>query len=88
MVSGYNEVITMSFIPTMEYILGLGFFSFIYWIMDGIFNDIVATDIGEQSTQIFQLLEFLWMGALIIYLVFGSWWLIRKYNEKEYYGGF
>ena len=34
------------------------------------------------------LLLYIWTGAIIIYLIFGGYWVIRKYNEREYRGEF
>ena len=77
----------MSFIPVFTYTIGIAVFGFVYWLLDGIMDSFRATGIHETGT-IFDLLLYLWAGILIVYLVFGGWWVIRKYNEEEYmYGG-
>lgn len=76
----------MSFIPVLAYGLGLGVFGFTYWLMDGILDYFRELGIHESGT-IYDFLIFAWMAAVVIYVVFGGWWLIRKYNEEEYVGG-
>ena len=76
----------MSFIPALEYVVGLGVFSFVYWLMDGIRDDLVGVGVHETGA-VFSLLTYIWVGTLVVYVVFGGWWVIRKYNESEYQGG-
>lgn len=78
----------MSFIPVLQYGVGLAVFGFTYWILDGIMDTLIAIAIHETGNA-FNLLMYIWTGALIIYIIFGGWWLIRKYNEEQYTrGGF
>lgn len=73
----------MSFIPVVKYMIGLGIFGFTYWILGSILETIV--DEGVHTAGItFNILHALWTGGLLVYLVFGGWWLIRRYDEKEY----
>ena len=76
----------MSFVPVLQYGTGLGFFGLIYWLLNGILNDIKAVGIHETGT-IYTFLMYLWGGAIIIYIIFGGYWLIRKYNEDQYMQG-
>jgi len=76
----------LSFIPVMLYGMGLAVFGFTYWLLNGILAEIVALGIHKTGT-IFDFLNMMWTGAILIYLIFGGWWLIRKYNEKQYMGG-
>lgn len=72
-----------SFIPVLMYILGLGMFGFMYWLMNGILTSFI--DVGIHKTgNAYNLLSYIWVGIIIIYLVFGGIWLVRKYNEREY----
>ena len=78
----------MSFIPVLQNGVGLAIFGFVYWILDGIIDDLIAINIHVTGNA-FNLLMYIWTGALIIYIIFGGWWLIRKYNEEQYArGGF
>lgn len=65
----------------------MGVFGFIYWILDGILDDFIAAGVHETGT-LYDLFLYGWAGALLIYLIFGGWWVIRKYNEIEYRRGF
>ena len=76
----------MSFIPVLEYLAGLPVFGFFYWLMDNILTEIAGVGV-HQTGNVYDLLFYLWVGILFIYLIFGGWWLIRKYNEKEYMRG-
>jgi len=77
----------MSFIPVIQYIVGIGVFGFIYWLLDNILDDFIAVGIHETG-NLYDFMMYGWAGALLIYLFFGGWWVIRKYNEIEYRGGF
>lgn len=76
----------MSFIPVFEYLLGIGVFGFTYWLLNGILDTIVDTGIHESGT-IFDLLFYVWVGVLLVYLIFGGWWMIRRYDESQYRQG-
>lgn len=76
----------MSFIPAMQYLAGLPVFGFIYWILDNIVTELDATGVGLTGDT-YTFLLFLWTAILIVYLIFGGWWVVRKYNEQEYIGG-
>ena len=73
----------MSFIPVLQYGAGLGVFGFIYWILNSIRGNLVEAGVHE-NTAVFSFLTFLWAGLLVIYLLFGGIWMIRKYNEDQY----
>jgi len=49
-------------------------------------DNLIAVAIHETGNA-YNLLMYIWTGALIIYIIFGGWWLIRKYSEKQYTGG-
>lgn len=73
----------MSFIPVLQYIVGLGFFGFLWWLTDGIIESFTATGIHE-SGDVWNLIQYVWIGIIFIYLIFGGIWLVRKYNEAQY----
>jgi hypothetical protein len=76
----------LSFIPVVQYITGLGVFGFVWWLTNGILEEFIAVGVHE-SGNIWDLLQYLWVGIVVIYLIFGGWWLVRKYDEREYIGG-
>ena len=67
------------------YLSGMAVFGFLYYLVDGMLDSIIASGVGE-SGSILDLLIYFWAGAIIIYLIFGGWWMIRKYNENQYRG--
>lgn len=73
----------MSFIPVMKYIVGIGLFGFVYWILNGIMDEFIAAGVSKTGTT-YELALYLWAGILIIYLIFGGYWVIRTYNEEHY----
>lgn len=77
----------MSFIPALEYVIGIPVVGFVAYLMNGIIMDIADTGV-HQTGMIYSFLTYLWVGSLVIYLVFGGIWVVRKYNEQEYPGGF
>lgn len=74
-------------IPVLIYLFGLGVFGFIRWIMDGILEQLEALGV-HQTGPVYIFLNMVWTGALVVYLIFGGIWLIRKYDEREYIGGY
>jgi len=78
----------MSFLPVIEYLGGLAVFGLVYWIMDDILREILGTGYPLMVTgNVYDLFMYLWMGIIAIYLIFGGWWLVRKYNEEQYQRG-
>jgi hypothetical protein len=75
----------MSFIHVFEYIAGLGVFGMAYWLLNGIVESI--EDGTNPSGDVYNLYMYVWVGAVIMYLIFGGIWVARKYAEKEYQGG-
>lgn len=76
----------MSFIPVMMYLVGLAVFGFIYWLLDGIEKIFVGLSIATSGNT-YDFLKYLWLGIIVVYVLFGGIWLIRSYNEKENMGG-
>jgi len=76
----------MSFIPVLQYLTGLGVVGFTMWVLNGIMDEFTALNI-HVTASVYTLMDFLWAGVILIYLLFGGIWLIRKYNEEEYMRG-
>ena len=76
----------MSFIPVLAYGLGIGVFGFAYWLLDGILDTFIALGIHETGTA-YDFMLYAWTASLVVYLIFGGFWLIRKYNEEQYVKG-
>jgi len=76
----------VSFIPVLEYSLGLGIFGLVAWLLNGILEEFEAIGVHVTGTT-YNILHMLYTACLLVYIVFGGWWLIRKYNEQEYSGG-
>ena len=73
----------MSFIPVLQYMVGLGFFGFMWWLTNGILESFIAVGIHETG-DLWNLMQYVWIGIIFIYLIFGGIWLARKYNEAQY----
>ena len=77
----------MSFIPVLEYLAGITVFGFVYWIMDGVLDALKESGVSATG-DVYNLLFYMWVGILVVYLLFGGWWLIRQYDEQQYPGRF
>ena len=73
----------MSALPVIAYIGGIFTFGFLWWLMNGIKNEFEAY---SEPGSVFDLMNYFWLGIIIVYLLFGGYWLIRTYNEKQYAG--
>jgi len=76
----------MSFIPVTQYLIGLGVFGFMYWLLDGIMDMFIEVNVHTNGTT-FNIIHAFFTGGLLVYVIFGGWWVIRKYNEKDTQGG-
>ena len=77
----------MSFIPALAYGIGIGVFSFIGWVLNGILDEFKLSGFS-QTGDVYNLFNYVWIGLFILYLVFGGIWAVRQYNEQKYQGGF
>ena len=76
----------MSAGPVIAYAVGIGVFGFVYWLLNGVLT--LFIDIGyHQTGDVYNFLNYLWLGSLVVYLIFGGIWVARKYNELEYQRG-
>jgi len=76
----------MSFVPVFQYLAGLGVFGIAYWFLNGLLTEFINTGVSETGNT-YNLFSYFWIGIIFIYLIFGGWWLVRKYNEQQYRGG-
>lgn len=75
----------MGFIHVFEYLGGLAIFGFVYWLLDGIQDEIITAT--NPSGDIYNFYTYVWIGCIIVYLFFGGIWLARKYAEMKEQGG-
>ena len=73
----------MSFIPVVSYVAGIFTFGFLFWILDSIKE---AVQTYSSTGDVYNLMLYFWTGSLIVYLIFGGWYVVRLYNEQNYYG--
>jgi len=71
----------MSFLPIVEYLGGLAFFGMAYWLLDGIKTEIQGV---SETGNLYDLALYVWIGIVIVYLIFGGVWVVRKYSHREY----
>ena len=65
-----------------DYFFGLGIFGALYWFLNGI---LVELKPFALSGDVLTYANWLWAGAIVIYLVAGAFWLPRM--MKEWKGG-
>lgn len=76
----------MSAGPVIAYAVGIGVFGFAYWLLDGVLS--LFIDVAyHQTGDVYNFLMYVWLGSLVVYLIFGGIWVARKYNELEYQRG-
>jgi len=46
-------------------------------------DEFIAAGVSETGLA-YELALYLWAGVLIVYLIFGGYWVIRTYNEDQY----
>jgi len=73
----------VSMLPVLKYAFGLGVFGVVYWLLDGIMDLFIAEAV-HTSGMTFNVIHAVWTAALLVYMVFGGWWLVRMYNEDQY----
>ena len=61
-----------------DYLIGLGVFGFVYWLLNGILQVF-----GALSTKdvVYDICMFFWAAALVIYLVFGPFYFWNRLKE-------
>jgi len=73
-----------SILPVFAFIAGLFVLGFLYYILNEVVTVFTTLD-ATGSVHSFML--FIWSAILIVYLVFGGWYTVRLYNERNYPGG-
>lgn len=68
-------------ILVLDYLFGLGFFGFLYWLLNGVLG--YMRNLSETG-NVWNMCNYLWTGALIIYLLIGIFWLLRSMKEWQY----
>jgi len=67
-----------------DYMVGLGLFGIAFYLLNGIIVEIRAV---APSGDLLLFANFVWRGSLVIYLVFGAFWLPNKIKEWEHFNG-
>lgn len=65
----------------LEYFIGFPIFGTAYWVLNGI---LVEFKVLTLDSDLKAYCNWLWFGALVVYIVVGVFWLPRKI--KEYNG--
>jgi len=68
----------------MDYIVGLALFSLVWGILNLIF---VPMTVLKSADDLLTIANILWTGSLVVYLVFGAFWLPSKVKEWDDFGG-
>ena len=77
----------MSFTNVILYLIGLVVFGFVYWLLDGITDIIVAANIANTTDfTSYDLILYVWAGIVVVYLIFGGIWMIRSFQRGSMYG--
>jgi len=66
----------------IEYLAGLFFFGLTYWL----FNDILLYfRVISLTGDVYTLANYIWYGAVVVYLVLGIWYFIIKIKTWRYF---
>ena len=76
----------MSAAPALSYIIGIGIFTMAGYFLNNIKEIFVNSGI-HQTGDVFSLMQYIWAGMFIIFLVGGGIYVIRRYSERQYQGG-
>lgn len=64
----------------LDYFLGLGLFGGLYWFLNGLIVDLKPY---AEDAELITLANWIWAGALILYLILGAFWLPRVLKEWQ-----
>lgn len=65
----------------LDYIFSFGVFGLVYWLCDGLLSIFIA--IGIHTTgNTWDLLNYYWVGSIVVFVVFSAIWVVSKYNES------
>jgi hypothetical protein len=73
-----------SAVYVFEYLFGLFIFGLVYWIMDAILRGIAPISVQDNT---YLLAMMLWAGILLVYLVFGIYYLIIRIKTWNFFRG-
>ena len=64
-----------------DYMFGLGIFGLTYWLLNGILVEFRSV---SSPGDVYDWGNYVWWGSLVVYLVFGAFWLPRKLKEWQF----
>lgn len=62
----------------MEYIITIPLAGLAVWLFGGILTGIKVVSL---QNEVYDLAEYIWAAVLMIFIIFGIFWIIRKINE-------
>lgn len=65
-----------------DYLMGIMVFGLIYGILNLIF---VQLQVMKSAGDLLSYVNTMWWGAVIVYIVFGFFWLPAKIKEGQFY---
>ena len=68
---------TTGIVKVFDYIIGLGVFGALYYLLNPIADLFNATITAENEAFVMMI----WSGSLIIYLIFGAFWFLNSLRE-------
>jgi len=71
-----------SVVLIFEYFGGLFFFGLAYWILNGILPEL---SVYSLTGSVYDLANYIWAAAVVIYLLFGIWYLIIKIKTWKFF---
>lgn len=71
-----------SIIAVLDYLIGYVFFGIIYWLLNGVLVDLRVVSVTDY---VYDFANYVWAATVVLYIIFGTFWLIRKIKEIEYY---
>lgn len=71
----------MSWFPVAEMFIALGIFGFIYWLMNGIVQEMIFI----SATGVFyDFMLFCWRALPVIVLILAGYYLLSSMQKKQY----
>ena len=65
-----------------DYLFGLGIFGLIYWLLNGI-KVLTIANLSPFDADLMLFINIMWGAGVVIYLIFGAFWLPNKLREWE-----
>lgn len=73
-----------SAVYVIEYLAGLFFFGFMYWLLNGILIEFKPYSL---TGTVYDLAGYIWFIIVGVYLIFGIWYFIIKLKTWKIFGG-